>query len=255
MTRTIDLGTIARVSGSADAAWRLVCLPHAGGSAGAYARLGAGLADPPHIVALQYPGHETRVDEEPLTSYAAFVAAFAGALGQLTVDDTPTVLLGHSFGASLAAALSALIPVDLLVLSGRPAPGGRRGGRLPADDDRDAWRAWLRRLGGTPEVLLGDEPFLTLAIRALRGDLTAAAEFDRPGAAADAERGPLRAGGLLTVAGRHDPVAGPASVAEWMPLLEPGGIPHGTLVLDGGHFALFDHPELLLSRMRAAVGA
>ncbi|WZH36580.1 MAG: alpha/beta fold hydrolase [Microbacterium enclense] len=255
MTRTIDLGAVARVSGPTEAAWRLVCLPHAGGSAGTYARLGHGLADPPHIVALQYPGHETRVAEEPLTSYTAFVAAFAGVLGQLAADETPTVLLGHSFGASLAAALSALIPVDLLVLSGRPAPGRRRSGRLPADDDRDAWRAWLRRLGGTPEVLLGDEPFLDLAIRALRGDLTAAAEFDRPGPAAEAERGPLRAGGLLTVAGRDDPVAGPSAVAEWMPLLAPGGIDHGTLVLEGGHFALFDQSTLLLSRIRTAVGA
>lgn len=132
--------------------WRVLVLPHAGGTAGAYRRLvlpgrvsdavpddavpdDCVPDDAPEVVAVQYPGRETRYRDPLAWTAAELLADIAAPVRGLLRDARPTVLLGHSLGASLALRLVAGLDPrerpDLLVLSARATaadPLGRAAG-------------------------------------------------------------------------------------------------------------------------------
>src|SRR3954471_165510 len=102
-----------------DAAVRLVCFPHAGGTASFFRQWSELVPEAVEVVALQYPGREDRLAEplvptmdELADQLAEDVASLAG----------PTVLFGHSLGASVAyevarrLAVTRPSQVDLLVV-------------------------------------------------------------------------------------------------------------------------------------------
>ncbi|GIG40588.1 thioesterase II family protein [Cellulomonas phragmiteti] len=152
---------------------RLVCLPHAGGSAGAYRPWAPLLPAGVDLVCVQPPGREDRFTEPPVDDMATLVDRVADAL--LPLLDRPYVLFGHSMGSAVAVelarrlrALGADEPARL-VASGRRAPADAVPGSVHRSSD-DAIVAELVRLGGTsPEVLA--EPGLREAVlRNVRAD-------------------------------------------------------------------------------------
>ncbi|WP_200262083.1 thioesterase domain-containing protein [Streptomyces sp. HSG2] len=56
---------------------RLVCFPHAGGSATAYTQLARALPADFDVVAVQYPGRQDRYDEAPFTCLDRLVASLS----------------------------------------------------------------------------------------------------------------------------------------------------------------------------------
>ncbi len=78
---------------------RLVCLPHAGGSASFYRRWAQHLDCDVELQIVQYPGREERVNEPFLTDPGKLVEAVTGAVLETARPDVETVLFGHSMGA------------------------------------------------------------------------------------------------------------------------------------------------------------
>ncbi len=160
-------------------AGRLVCLPHAGGSASYYFPFPQALTGDVEVVAVQYPGRQERLREPPVPDVrhlAACVVAALTAAGRGT-DRRPLTLFGHSMGALIAyeAACelrSIGVPVRSLFVSGFPAPS-RSGERHLHEWDDEALVAELRMMGGTDDALLADPDVLRLTLPALRADLRA----------------------------------------------------------------------------------
>lgn len=155
------------------ASMRLVCLAHAGGSAGFFRGWTALLPDSMELVAVQYPGREDRLDEPAMDDMRTLVGALALAMPALL--DRPYLLFGHSMGAAVAHELCLALHArrqrlpDHLVVSAREGPARHHGGALHQAGD-DALRDELRRLGGTPAALLDCDEFCSLLLPRMRSD-------------------------------------------------------------------------------------
>ncbi|MET7993314.1 alpha/beta fold hydrolase [Amycolatopsis sp. NPDC005232] len=161
-----------------DARVRLVCLPHAGGSATAYfpfsrAAIAAGL--PADVVAVQYPGRQDRRGERCFDDLAAMADALADDLGPWF--DRPVALFGHSMGATLGYEVARRLEArgaELIGLfaSACRAPSAQRIEYVHQRDD-DGLIAALKELSGTDTAVLGDDELLRMVLPAVRGDYTA----------------------------------------------------------------------------------
>jgi surfactin synthase thioesterase subunit len=107
------------------AALRLVCLPHAGGSANFFLPVSAGLTPEFEVTAIQYPGHQDRCLEPCENDLRELAHRVLAALG--SADTRPIALFGHSLGATVGFELGRLLeaagrPVVRLFASGSGAP-------------------------------------------------------------------------------------------------------------------------------------
>ena len=132
MTSAVNSGVwIRRYRPAPEAAVRLVCLPHAGGSASYYLPMAQALAPGADVLAAQYPGRQDRYAEPPSESVRELAERIVEAVGG---DDRPLALFGHSMGAVVAYEMALQLeaagraPVRLFV-SGRRAPSALRDGR------------------------------------------------------------------------------------------------------------------------------
>src|SRR5580693_3664644 len=108
---------------SATAVSRLICFPHAGGSASYYFPVSAALSPNIEVLAVQYPGRQDRRNEKNLEDIGeladrAFEAVVPWSKG-------PVALFGHSMGAIVAFEVArrlernAGISLLALIVSGR----------------------------------------------------------------------------------------------------------------------------------------
>ncbi|QMU77304.1 thioesterase [Streptacidiphilus sp. PB12-B1b] len=214
---------------------RLVCFPHAGGSASGYHALSAAVSGPdaePWVV--QYPGRQDRYGEPFARSMAEIVDAVLAEL-PATGD---LALFGHSMGAVLAFEAARRLqaagrsPVALIV-SGRAAPatGTHPAGRVPVRSlDDAALVADMRALAGTSTEVLDHPDLLELLLPAVRADYQILDDhLHRPGP-------PLHCP-VTALAGDRDPRVTPEQVQAWRH--ETTG-PFACHVLPGGHFFLDD---------------
>jgi surfactin synthase thioesterase subunit len=154
---------------------RLVCFPHAGGSASFFHPLSARLAAFTETLAVQYPGRQDRRSERPM----AIPELADGVVEALKPwIDRPLALFGHSMGALVAYEVARRLEdrsdvrPAVLFVSGRRAPSLRHPETAHRRDDAGLL-AELRRLSGTHESLLGDEELLRIILPALRADYAA----------------------------------------------------------------------------------
>lgn len=208
---------------------RLVCFPHACGSATAY-RPWDGLLPPDvELVAVQYPGHGDRFGEPCATSVHEIADEVADGLRGAAWP--PLVLFGHSLGAAIAYEVARRLgpdDVDLrgLIVSGRPAP--HVAGAPPVfDTDEELW-AELARLGGTDAQLAGNAAARKVFTPLLRADYRLNATY-RPAS-----------GGMLSCAitgyrGRDDDTVSRDQLARWADLTTG---PFRFEEFGGGHFYL-----------------
>ncbi|MFD5141832.1 thioesterase II family protein [Streptomyces sp. NPDC058401] len=159
-----------------DARVRLVCFPHAGGSAAFFRDWGAALPGI-EVHAVCYPGRAERIAEPPSTDLRQLAHEIADAVAELA--DRPVALFGHSMGAPVAletaAALEArgIDPVRLFASGSRNAPYPPSGDGSDTDDedtDDAAVIEHLLTLGGTDPELAADPEFQELVLPYVRAD-------------------------------------------------------------------------------------
>ncbi|WP_320778678.1 thioesterase II family protein [Streptomyces sp. CRN 30] len=239
---------LRRFHPSPDAAARLVCFPHAGGSAAYYHWLSRLLHPRVEVLAVQYPGRQERRAEPQLTDIDTLAAAVADVLAPRWDGERPA-FFGHSMGAVVAFEAALLLrertgtEPSALFVSGRRAPSAVHEGRLHLADDAELLAEMVRQ-GGTPAAVLDEPELVEMILPTLRGDYRAIETYrHRPGRAA------LKAP-VTVLVGADDPKVTVAGAEGWRKHTDG---PTEVLAFSGGHFFLGDHQdrigELIRSRL------
>lgn len=220
---------------------RLICLPHAGGGAGAFGAWRPYVPEGVELAPVELPGRGSRIGEPVPDALEPLVEALlTGLRSELTM---PYALFGHSFGAVLAYELTrrteqyGLRPPSALLASGSRAPHLPLGRTAVAGGDDEELIAWLGRTGGLPPELLDFPDFLRDLLRPVRSDMALAEAYRIPR--------PVKVRcPLFAFAGAQDEVATEAQVAPWAQYTSAA---HRLRVLPGGHGFPQTHPEETLS--------
>ncbi|MBB4689969.1 thioesterase II family protein [Paractinoplanes abujensis] len=208
---------------------RLVCFPHAGGSASFYHPLAVKTAGA-EVLAVQYPGRQERRTEKPFTDLGEMADRIHAELA--SPAGSPLILFGHSMGAVLAYEVARRLESDGarplgVIVSGRRAPSVRLEETVHLRGDR-ALLAEVRQLSGTAAALLDDEEVVQMILPALRADYRAIETYQhRPGAGLTCP--------ITALTGDSDPRAALDHVRAW-DRHTTGGFDLRTF--PGGHFYL-----------------
>jgi amino acid adenylation domain-containing protein len=230
-----------------DAPRRLICFPHAGGSASFFREWETGLPGI-EVHAVRYPGRAERIDEPEPTDLRRLAAEIAEVL--VSLADRPLELFGHSMGAVVALETAR----SLEALGVRPAhlfASGSRNAPYPPTEDSSAGDGHgaglvpgrLVDLGGTDPELAADPLFQELVLPYVLSDGRMFRAYRNP--AAPRLRCPV-----TTIVGDRDD---DADRRPWPDLTEG---PFREHVVPGNHFYLTaDPPYWLLLEAPGAVGA
>lgn len=223
----------------ADPALRLICLPHAGGTASAYRNWHRWVPAGVEVVAVQYPGRQERLHEPPLIDMGRLVEHVAAAVR--TLADRPFALFGHSMGAIVAFEVTRLLEATghaprLLAVSSQHPPRLYRPDTTVLGGDA-ALVAEVTRLGGADPEIFTHPELRDLVLPALRADFRMLAEF-LPDPAARVSTP------ILACAGDQDADVSAAELAQW---------PSATMstawvrMWPGDHFYLIPHERALVA--------
>ncbi|MEU5365598.1 alpha/beta fold hydrolase [Streptomyces sp. NPDC005925] len=213
---------------------RLLCFPHAGGSASFFFPVSKALTPAVEVLAVQYPGRQDRRHEANVSHLPDLADRIFAALRQL--DDRPLALFGHSMGAVLAYEVAlrmrdaGLPPPVRLFASGRRAPSRHRDERVHLEPDARIV-AELRMLSGTDAAVLADPEVLDMIMPAVRSDYRAVETYRyEPGRKLDCP--------VTVLTGDSDPRVSFDEAAAWT---EHTTGPTDVEVYPGGHFFLVEH--------------
>ncbi|MFF8811967.1 thioesterase II family protein [Streptomyces pactum] len=229
------------------AAVRLVCFPHAGGSASFYGPMARSFPPQAEVLAVQYPGRQDRRSEPVVRDIRELARRIAPVL-EPAVAAGPVAFFGHSMGAVVAFETvrelqrrTGRAPVALFA-SGRRGPSTVRRESLHRDGD-EAILAELRALNGTDSVILQDDDLLRMVLPALRGDYQAIETYRcAPDATVDCP--------VLALIGDRDPRVTAEEARVWQR--------HTTgrfdlQFFDGGHFYLVPRATEVMDRVAAGL--
>lgn len=212
---------------------RLLCLPHAGGTASVYHPWGRLIGDDVEVWAIELPGHGSRFHEPPARSLEQVADTLARELTRAGLMQAPFALFGHSMGGILAYEVACRfrdVPtLRHLFASGCHAP------QTTTDEPPihtlppgDFLAALAGRYDGIPRELLAEKELLDLILPALQADMEMVERHrHRPCA-------PLPVP-ITALAGTGDARATPEVLAGWQ--LQTAG-PFELLRFPGGHFYL-----------------
>ncbi|MFI8952675.1 thioesterase II family protein [Streptomyces sp. NPDC053750] len=243
---------IIRFSPEPRAPVRLVCFPHAGGSASFFFPLAGALAPDAEVLAVQYPGRQNRRHEPCVDDVHALADAVAQALGARS-DGRPFALFGHSMGSLVAFETARRLQTrgaapSVLFASGRPAPSCLRADTVHLRDDQGILDE-IRAVGGTDARILDDPELLSFALPALRADYRAVETYR-------AVEGAAVACPVTVLTGDHDPRVSVAEAEGWA-VHTTGGF--SMRVFPGGHFYLAELArevaEAIRTTLRGTPGA
>ncbi|WP_327364754.1 thioesterase II family protein [Streptomyces sp. NBC_01296] len=230
-----------------DAAVRLLCLPHAGGSASFYFPLAKALAPAVEVLAVQYPGRQDR-RTEPLIADIPTLADLITE-GLAAYRDKPLAIFGHSMGAVTGFEVTRRLeaqgngPVELFI-SGRRAPSTSRSERLHLAGDAELV-AEIKSHNAAGSELLDDPEMRSMLLPTIRGDYRAVeTHVYQPGASVGCP--------VTAFTGDSDPKVTVDEALAWE------GHTTGTFhsqVFTGGHFYLSDHQDAVLRTVSARLAA
>ena len=233
----------------ADAGVNLICLPHAGGSPSFYRDWGDRLPDGEEFHVVRYPGRENRLAEPCILSMTELADAVTEVLRPFF--GRPTVLFGHSMGASLMyevakrSEAAGRRPV-FLIASGHPAPHRREPKILHRSSDRDLI-AELRRHAGSGHAALDNPDLRDLLLPMIRADYQLIETYEPENL--DPVHAPL-----AVFRGAQDEDVSEAQAEAWAEVTKTGRL-HSHLVFDGRHFYLAERQREVLAALSAQIGA
>lgn len=166
---------VRRFHAANDDAPRLVCFPHAGGSASYFFSVAQALSPAVEVLAIQYPGRQDRHTEPLVDDIHVLADRIADNLTPWL--DRPFAFFGHSMGAVVGYEVARLLQerghrAEHLFASGRRAPSRYRDENVHKLGD-DGVIAEIRRLNGTDSQVLQDEEVLRMVLGAVRNDYRA----------------------------------------------------------------------------------
>jgi medium-chain acyl-[acyl-carrier-protein] hydrolase len=196
----------------AHAPLRLICLPYAGGGSAIYRRWVEFLPVGIELCAIELPGRGLRMREAPAREMRVLVESLGRVIDPLL--DRSFVLFGHSMGGLLCFELARWLrrhssPAPLhLFLSAAAPPDAQRPRRilhaLPDGELIDE----IRRMNGTPDLVLNDPALLSMVLPILRADFQVLERYTFvPDAPLDCS--------LTVFAGLRDQVVPPSCMAAW----------------------------------------
>lgn len=219
---------------------RLVCFPHAGGSASFYRGWAEHLPSGVELAIAMYPGREDRLLDPHPDTLEELAAEFAPSVPW----DVPPVLFGHSMGAAVAFEVARRMthPPVRLIVSGHPAPHQQRlqDVHLRADD---GLLEELRAIGGPTVGLLDHPQVRDLVLPMIRADYRLSERY-RPG-----RRRPLPVP-ITALIGRADPEVDEAEARAWADWTESG---FELNTVPGGHFHFVGRPREFTDWLSAAL--
>ncbi|MEU9205634.1 alpha/beta fold hydrolase [Streptomyces sp. NPDC048332] len=229
-----------------DAERRLVCFPHAGGSASYFFPVSRAIAPYADVLAIQYPGRQDRRHEACAESIDALADALTAEL--LPWFDRPVTFFGHSMGAMLAFEVARRlerrgVALNGLCVSGRRAPSRSREERVHLGGD-EALLAHIVRLSGTDSRVLGDPDLLHLVMPAIRADYKAVETYTYTD-------GPPLSCPVLVLTGDDDPQVTLDEARAWAEHTDGG---YELKVFPGGHFYLNSLAADVTAAVRAHLG-
>lgn len=160
---------------------RLVCFPSAGSGTSSYGRWATMVPSDVELLAVQLPGHETRLREPLIRDLHVIADQVASELE--SVAELPTVFFGHSMGALIAFEVAKRLRGSVaapgsLVVSARIAPHLIESREPFGELDDEAFiDAIGQRYGGLPALLREDAEFRELYLPPLRADVMAVSAY------------------------------------------------------------------------------
>jgi surfactin synthase thioesterase subunit len=221
---------------------RLVCFPHAGGSAVFYRPWAAAVSPAVELHAVQYPGRADRMRDPLIADSGQVSRLIAGAMMPLL--DRPVAFFGHSMGAVLAYETARILhgrgtQVVHLFASGARAPHDREEPKDVAGMDDDGVVAEMVALGGTDAELLQDPEMRELVLPYVRNDFRLIESYrHKPGL--------TLATPITAILGDADPHVSPDEAARWADVTDAG---FTRKVLAGDHFYLAPQQPAVLSEV------
>ena len=241
---------LQRLSSPGGASARLVCFPHAGGSAAFFRSWQEALPPFVELLGVQYPGRGTRLREAPVDR--VFVMARAVAHAMRALPGLPTVLFGHSLGGAVAfetvrcLAEDGAAPPGHLFVSSRAAPHlvspRPTIAHLP---DLDFLREVGRRYAAVPSELLQYPDVVSLLVPGLRADLAAIEHYE------GTEAGPTNCS-ITAIGGLNDPITTQDDLMAWQDLTSRR---FQMRMFPGGHFYLEGERVRLVAEIVAVLKA
>ncbi|MFI6350417.1 thioesterase II family protein [Streptomyces sp. NPDC050560] len=222
---------------------RLLCLPHAGGTASLYRAWARLLPPAVEPVLVCPPGREERLHEPVPRDIPAFVDQLAYEVAPLC--DRPWAVFGHSMGAVIGHELALRLiaggapPPTRVFVSAREAPQFHRPGTVHLLDD-DGLAAELARLGGTHPELLAMPEVRQIVLPAVREDYRLVETYAaRPAA--------LLPCPVTALYGTEDTEVTAAQAGGWGRWTDG---PFELLSFAGGHFYFSEDPGRIVAAVR-----
>lgn len=218
------------------AAHRLICFPHAGGTASAYRSWPSRMGSDIEVHAVQYPGHEDRLGEPMIDRMDTLVE-------QVVAEIVPFVsgrfaLFGHSMGGAVAYEVALRLRAlgvpepDHLFISGRQPPQYNRPGTLHTKDDQAVVDELIRLKPANAE-LMAEPELAAIVLPVVRNDYRLIETYQ------PTDSPPLRCP-ITALVGVDDTELTVAQAADWSACTQG---PMRLHTFDGDHFYLQEQEQ------------